>query len=72
MKKSNEQGLIQEFKTKIKEQEDVLFGMKLYLQGACFMYKHNKELVDFNRRALKNIEARMKDTINKAKQLFQC
>lgn len=71
MKEKIKKNLIKEFKSKIKEYEDVLFGMNLYYQGICFTWRHNKEIIEFNRRHYKDIEKRMTTAINKAKQLLE-
>lgn len=71
MKEKIKENLIKEFESKIKEYEDILFGMNLYYQGICFTWGFNKEIIEFNRIHYKSIEERMTTAINKAKQLLE-
>jgi hypothetical protein len=70
MKEKLKNNLIQEFEGKIKEHEDILFGMNLYYQGICFVWKHDKEIIELNRKHYKDIEKRMTTAIDKSKQLL--
>jgi len=75
MKEKIKHNQIQEFESKIKEYEDVLFGINLYYQGILLTWKSipliGKGIVKSNRMNYKSIEERMTTAINKAKRLLE-
>ena len=75
MKEKIENDLIQEFESKIKEYEDILFGMNLYYQGVVLTWKSipliGKIIANSNYKSYKNIEKRMTVAIQHARQLLK-
>jgi uncharacterized phage infection (PIP) family protein YhgE len=71
MEEQNYKKIINDFKLKIREYEDILFGMNLFIQGVSFMWEHNKEIVDLNQQHYNNAKERMDKAINEAKNLVE-
>ncbi len=75
MKEKIKHNQIQEFESKIKEYENVLFGMNLYYQGILLTWESipliGKGIVKSNRMSYKSIEERMTTAINKSKRLLE-
>jgi len=62
---------IQQFKSKVKEHENILFGWNLYYQGICLFYKHDEATIDLTRTHYENIKERMTSAIGRARELLE-
>ncbi len=67
----NNKNLIQKFEIKIKEYENVLFGMNLYIQGMYFMWGHKEEIIKLNQQHYEEAKERMEKSINEAKKTLE-
>lgn len=62
---------VETFEAKIKEQEDQLFGIQLFMIGIRKTWGFDKRLIDMNERAYKSTLERGRLSIAKAKQLLE-
>ena len=69
-KGSDTKETIESFEKEIQEQEDQLFGITLYFEGIRVLWAHDKDLIEMNRIAFKNIMERGNSAIRHAKQLL--
>lgn len=61
---------IKNFKKSIKEHENQLFGIKLFIEGVKVIYGHDKKLMEMNEQAYLNIIKRERKALSQAKQLL--
>ena len=71
MEEINRQNSILEFESKIKEYEDVLFGLNLFIQGIHYLWEYNKTIVDTNQQHYESAKKRMEEVISSAKKLLE-
>jgi len=65
------QAKIEEFREKIQEYENVLFGINLFMQGISFVWGQNEEIAKLNRQHYEEARDRMEKAISEAKKLLE-
>ena len=58
------------FKKEIQEHEDYLFGITLFFEGICILYKEQPNVIEQNRISTENVQRRFQEAIEQARQLL--